>query len=123
MSRNKNDMNKKITVRIAVDLLMTAALIVLMSYALSGEKLHEWIGAGTFLLFILHHVLNRAWLKNLFRGKYTLPRIMKTVVDILIFIAMLGLMYSAVIISRHIFRFLPIHGGKMLARQLHMLCS
>lgn len=123
MSRNKNDMNKKITVRIVVDLLMTAALIVLMSYALSGEKLHEWIGTGTFILFILHHVLNRAWLKNLFRGKYTLSRIMKTVVDILIFIAMLGLMYSAVIISRHIFRSLPIQGGKMFARQLHMLCS
>jgi len=48
-------------VKRAVDLLMTAALLLLMSYSLIGEAAHEWIGMGMFLLFIAHLILNRKW--------------------------------------------------------------
>ena len=54
--------------------MMTAALLLLMAYELVGETAHEWIGTGMFLLFILHHFLNRKWIKNLTRGRYTLLR-------------------------------------------------
>ena len=48
--------------RIAVDAGMTLSLLFLMSYGLISEKVHEWIGILMFVLFILHHVLNRKWL-------------------------------------------------------------
>ena len=47
-------MKTKQKIKIAVDLLMTIALLLLMPYEMIGEAAHEWIGAGMFLLFIIH---------------------------------------------------------------------
>ena len=44
-------------------------------------------------------------------------------IDILVFADMLIMMYSGIIMSRHVFSFLPISGGTMLARRLHILGS
>lgn len=55
-------------VRITVDVLMTLGLLFLMGYQFWGDAAHEWAGAGMFLLFILHHILNRRWYRVLFRG-------------------------------------------------------
>lgn len=46
-------MNGKQKKRMAVDVLMTAALLLLMPYGMVGETTHEWIGAGMLVLFIL----------------------------------------------------------------------
>ena len=50
---------------------MTLGLLFLMGYHLWGDTAHEWVGAGLFLLFILHHVLNWRWWTGLFKRKYT----------------------------------------------------
>ena len=42
-------------------------------------------------------------------------------VDILVLLAMLALMYSGIVMSRHVFAFLPIESGIALARKLHIL--
>lgn len=47
--------------KILTDILLTAALLFLMPYEMIGDGLHEWIGVGMFLLFILHHILNRPY--------------------------------------------------------------
>ena len=64
-----------------------------------------------FVLFILHHALNGGWYKSLFRGKYTPFRVFQIVVDALVLLDMLGLMVSGVILSNHVFDFLP-HPGR-----------
>lgn len=64
-------MNKNLKIRLLADSGMTLALLLLMSYQLVGEKAHEWIGMAMFLLVIGHHVLNRRWMGNITRGKYT----------------------------------------------------
>lgn len=38
------------------------ALFFLMGYQFWGEAVHEWIGAGMFVLFITHQVCNLDWL-------------------------------------------------------------
>ena len=43
--------NKKLTVKIMIDIGMTACLLLLMPYSLLGETLHEWIGMAMFVLF------------------------------------------------------------------------
>ena len=93
-----------------------------MAFELVGRTAHEWIGAGMFILFILHHILNWKWSKNLFRGKYTLFRILQTVIAALIFVTMLGVMVSSVLISREVFAFLSIYGGRSFGRTMHMFC-
>lgn len=105
-----------------IDLAMTAALPILMCYSLVGEAAHEIIGVAMFCLFIAHHILNIAWIKGLFKGKYTLHRAVGTAVNALVFLCMIGLMYSAIVISKHIFAFASV-GGTMTARTIHMMSA
>lgn len=116
-------MKPKMIGKITVDLGMTILLMLLMAFELIGRTAHEWIGAGMFVLFILHHILNRKWTGNLLHGRYTPYRILQTVSAGLVFLAMIGLMVSAVLISREVFTFLPIRSGRSLGRMLHMICS
>ena len=75
-----------------------------------------------FCLFIAHHILNIGWIKGLFKGKYTLRRAVGTAVNALVFVCMIGLMYSSIVISKHIFIFVNL-SGTMTARTIHMLCA
>ena len=116
-------MHAKQKMKIAVDILMTLALLLLMPYEMIGEAAHEWIGIVMFLLFITHHVLNRKWTGNLLKGRYTPLREVQTILVILILIDMLGSMISGIILSCHVFSFLNIRGLSMVARTVHMTCA
>lgn len=116
-------MKSKQIIRISVDLLMTILLLLLMAFMLTGQEAHEWLGAGMLALFIIHHVLNAAWLKGLGQGSCTPFRILQTVLALLVLLAMLGSMASGIMMSRYVFDFLPIRGGMAFARTLHMLCA
>lgn len=116
-------MKPKALGKIGIDFGMTVLLMLLMAFERVGRAAHEWIGIGIFLLFILHHILNRNWSKNLFRGNYSPIRILQTVSAALVLMTMLGSMVSAVLISRQVFAFLPISGGRAFGRSLHMLCA
>lgn len=113
-------MEPKFIAKIIIDIFMTLALLFLMGYQLWGDVAHEWVGAEMFMLFIAHHVLNFNWHKNLFKNKYTARRIAVLCIDILVFADMLMMVFSGIVISRHVFAFLPISGGVMLARRLHI---
>lgn len=116
-------MKPKMVWKPAVDLAMTAALLLLMAYGLIGEAAHEWIGIGMFILFILHHILNVSWSRNILKGRYSPVRIMQTGLAFLILCVMIGSMVSGVILSRYALAFLPINGGLSLARNLHMVSA
>lgn len=118
MDNGKKKMKKKS--KLAVDILMTLTLLFLMGYQLWGETAHEWAGAFMLVLFLAHHVLNAAWHRNLFRGKYTRVRILTSAVDLVLFVVMICLMVSGITMSRHVFAFLPINGGMGTARLVHM---
>ena len=102
---------------------MTLVLLFLMGYQFWQDAAHEWAGAGMFLLFIVHHILNISWYRSIFKGKYTPARILQLVIDLLVFLAMIGLMVSGIILSNHVFDFLNIRGGMGFARLLHMAAS
>ena len=116
-------MKPKAIVRIGIDIGMTVLLLLLMAYELIGSGPHEWIGLAMFVLFVCHHLLNRGWYKNLFRGSYTPMRLLQTILAGLVLLTMLGSMISSVLISREVFAFLPISGGRSLGRTLHLLCA
>ena len=114
-------MKPKAVIKLAVDVFMTLALLFLMGYQFWGEAPHEWVGAGMFLLFVAHHLLNGRWHKTLFKGKYSALRTVTLCVDLLLLLAMLAQMYSGIVMSRYVFVFLPGTGGMSLARRLHIL--
>ena len=116
-------MKPKQIIRMAVDIAMTALLLLLMAFMLTGQKAHEWLGAAELVLFAAHHVLNAGWLKNIGHGKYTAFRLLQTVLALLVLLTMLGSMVSGIMMSRYAFAFLDIHGGMLLARTIHMACA
>ena len=117
------NMNRKM--KGAVDAAMTAALLFLMGYQFWGDEAHEWAGAGIFVLFAVHHILNWRWHKSLFRGKYSRMRVFQVSIDMLTWFSMIALIYSSMVLSRYVFSVLPIKvvGGMALARRLHILGS
>ena len=116
-------MSPKAIFKIMVDVLMTVVLLFLMGYQFWGDVAHEWVGAGMFLLFIIHHILNGNWYKTLIRGKYSPLRCFQVIIDLLVFLTMLGLMISGIMLSNHVFAFLNIRGGMSFARLTHMASS
>ena len=112
----------KQTVKMSVDFVMLLLLNLLMAYSLVGEEAHEYIGVSMFSLFLLHHFLNRAWWKNLFKGKYTAKRILGTAVNLLLTAIMILLPISGVMMSRYLFSYHTL-GSAFDARIYHLLAS
>lgn len=110
----------KLKIKIGIDFLMTALLLLLMVYQVVGETLHEWFGAAMLVLFLVHNILNIKWYKNLFKGKYKPVRILGTVLNFAVLATILSLAYSGIVMSRHVFAFLLIDRGMALARVMHL---
>ena len=102
------------------DIFMTVLLLFLMGYQFWGETAHEWAGTLMLLLFIAHHILNAGWYKNIFRGRYTPIRIIMTVINLALLVAMLCLMGSGIMMSRHVFSFSFCQQRMGTARLVHM---
>ena len=116
-------MKPKLIAKICLDIGMTVALLMLMAYSLIGEEVHEWIGMSMVVMFVIHHILNVQWFKNVFKGKYTVFRTVQTLLVVLMLCSMIGSMVSGIVLSRHVFVALPIEGGSSWARTVHMICG
>ena len=109
-------------IKTVIDTAMLILLLLLMAYSLVGEAAHEWLGLSMLLLFILHHIMNPAWLKTLFKGRYTPYRIYNTAINVLLLAIMVLLPISGIMMSKHIFHFSGV-GGMSFARTVHLLLS
>lgn len=114
-------MKRQASVKVIVDLLMTVLLMLLMAFELIGRQAHEWIGTAMFVAFVIHHILNRKWTSHLLKGRYTPIRIFQTMLAVLVLVCILASMVSGMVMSRYVFVFLPIEGGRSQARIIHML--
>lgn len=116
-------MNGKMKIKIGTDLSMFVILMFLMSYEMVGESAHEWLGIVMFLLFLLHHILNRKWIKSILKRKYTLIRLVQTIFVMAILVFFIGSMVSGVILSQHFFKNMTIRGAANLARNIHIISA
>lgn len=115
-------MTKK-KIRIVTDCAMTVLMPMLMAYSLIGEKFHEVIGTAIFVLFIVHHILNRKWFGGLFEGKYNSRRIFQTLLNVLLLVFMVLQPVSGIIMSKHLYTYLPVLSVSAQARSIHMLLA
>ncbi len=113
-------MNKKF--RIILDVIMTCLFIILMGYYVTDNAVHEILGTIIFLLFIIHNILNIKWYKLIFKGKHNFQRIVHIIINLLLFIVMLGMMISGMMISSNVCTFLNI-STTMFGRKLHMIST
>ena len=102
---------------------MTLLLPLLMAYSLIGETFHEVIGTLAFVLFVVHHALNRKWYGALLKGKYTARRICQTILDLLLIVFMVLQPLCGVLVSKHLYTFLPVLPISSQARSIHMLLA
>ena len=116
-------MNKTLKFKIATDVIMTGILLFLMSYQLAGDTAHEWLGVAMFVVFIVHHILNRRWITGIAKGKYSVMRVIQTILAVVILLCMAGSMISGVLLSNHLFTFIRIRGVAATARRVHMICA
>lgn len=116
-------MKTKAKIKWLTDLLMTILLLCLMAYQVTGDALHEWIGVATLIIFILHNVLNIRWYAALFKGRYTVLRTFRTVVNLGVLASILCLGFSGIVMSRYVFASLPINGPMATARIMHLAAS
>ena len=102
---------------------MVVLLPMLMAYSLIGETFHEVIGTVIFVLFIVHHILNRKWYTALPKGKWSSRRIFQTVLDFLLLVFMIFQPVSGILMSKHLYTFLPVLPISAKAREIHMLLA
>ena len=72
-------------VKMIIDIAMTILFIILMGYYVTDSAVHEILGTITFILFILHHILNIKWYKSIFKGKHSFRRTFHIIRTILLF--------------------------------------
>ena len=108
--------------KIIIDILMYLLFIILMGHHITENLIHEILGTSLFVLLIIHNILNYKYYKNVFKGKYNLKRTVVLIIDLLLLISMIGMIISAVNISRDVFSFLNIP-TKIWGRKLHMLST
>ncbi len=87
-------------IKLIIDVAMIASMFYSMSLHLFGVGVHKMIGLLTFVLFIVHNLLNRKWYKGLCKGKYSPVRIAHTVTNLLVILAIVGVMVSGVMLSK-----------------------
>lgn len=109
-------------VKMIIDIAMTILFIILMGYYVTDSAVHEILGTITFILFILHHILNIKWYKSIFKGKHNFRRTFHIILNLLLFLAMVGMMVSGIMISADVFAFLDIP-TTMFGGNLHMIST
>ena len=107
----------------AVDIVMTFLLLFLMSYQVTEQAAHEWLGMGMAALVILHQILNRKWYAALFRGKYGAIRVSQTCVNVLLLLAFAASAVSGMALSEYAVPFLRNLIPPVTARLTHLCAS
>ena len=115
--------DKRHSLRLIVDALLLLLLLCLMSYQVTGEKLHEWIGVAMTLTVIVHQILNRRWYAAIFKGKYKAYRVLSASVNVLLLAAMLATAFCGMAMSGYAVPFLYWPGGVFLVRPTHLAMS
>lgn len=123
--------------RLLIDILMTLLLLMSMAYEMIGsvfEKffgidgyeygalIHEYIGISFILLVMIHLWLNRLWLMNIFKGRYTAARSVLVFADVLLIMDIAFILVSGLMMSRAL-GFDSLDEGMSFARTAHMLAS
>ncbi len=109
-------------IRIIIDVVMYIFFIVLMGHHITGNLIHEILGTGIIILFIIHNLLNIKFYKTVFKGKYNLRRMLLTIIDALLLLSMIGIIVSSMIISNDVFAFFNIQTTSF-GLKLHMIST
>ena len=108
--------------RRVIDILMTIALMLLMSKQITEQAGHEYTGIIMFVLFVVHQYLNRRWYSAIFKGRYTPVRAFTLLVNLALLVSFVITAFSGIIMSEN-FPSLNVEALTSFAREAHLVCS
>lgn len=98
---------KKQLFQIILDVILTVTFISFFSIFFTGLELHELLGIGIAVLFLVHNLLNYRWIvavsKNLFNRRTTLKTKVGYLIDFLLLVAIAIILITGIKISKTIF--------------------
>lgn len=103
-----------------LDALMLLLLPLLMAYSLIGETFHEAAGVTMGVLFWIHFFRHLGFYKALGRGTYTPYRRLLAAVDLLLCLNLLLQPLTGILMSKHLFPWLPVTDLAGPARLIHL---
>lgn len=87
---------------LAVDLVALAVYLVAANPALTGIGLHEWLGLGVLLAFLVHTAMHVDWALEALRGSLARPSWARTgnlALDLLVVVAFMACAVSGLMVS------------------------
>lgn len=125
MEKN-NKANVKNKVKIVVDIIMLILMICLMNSNFTGIQLHEILGIAIFVTFTIHKILNFKWIKsiasNLLNTQVKRQNKFLFILDIILFLLVIGVIITGVLISKYVFKDLHIENYGVI-KKVHKFLS
>lgn len=87
---------------LAVDLVALAVYLVAANPAITGIGLHEWLGLGALLAFLVHAAMHVDWALEALRGSLARPSWARTgnlALDLLVVVAFMACAVSGLLVS------------------------
>ena len=112
----------KINFRMTVTALLPLLFLPIMCFHYVPKVLHEVLGILWWLLVLIHIGQNRQWFASLKRGRWSILRLIGTVIDILLLVVLLVMVGAGSGISNHLFKeIIPLDIQRsILIHQLHV---
>lgn len=107
--------------KIILDILMFILMLLEFSRGYLPTILHEIIGICLAILVIIHLLLNRNYLKNMFKGKYDIQRILMLIINLGFFITFFLSILFGILSSQDLLKSLNIHSMNIIS--LHKIVS
>ena len=105
-----------------VDVMMTVALLLLMSLQIMEQVSHEYIGMAMVVLVAVHQYLNRKWFTTLLRGRYGAVRVLSVSVNVALIGVFVLSAVSGMIISEALMS-IPLEDFTEWGRTMHIFSS
>jgi hypothetical protein len=104
--------------RLALPGVMAIFLLLSLAYWWLENLPHELFGTAMFCLICWHLVVNRIWIKNLFKGRYDMRRLVILGCHLALAVNMAILLVTSLAISKSVFSFLRLPHSVYL-REIH----
>ena len=113
---------KRIFMRVT-DVLMTVVLMLLMSFQVTKQLAHEWLGIAMTVLVTVHQIFNRKFYTSVFKGKHSALRVFRICINIMLLLSFAVTAVSGISMSGHAVPFLSGFIKTSTARRLHLVMS
>lgn len=113
-------------VKVTIDIIMALLIIILMDITITGMLWHEILGLSVFGVFAIHIILNLKWIKAI--GTHLLNKQLNKrtkfvfILDLLIFLLVIGILITGILISNNIFHWFHIP-NRGIYKKMHRFFS